>query len=85
MNVVSTIGIAHPVAVYIAEFHPADLAHDDGRWGQLNRGGTTATDVNGGLQRAARPSVGTVGHAFALVRHIAWGRNHEAILDLGAA
>ena len=84
-HIVDPIGIAQAVAVHVAELHATDLAHDDGRRGQLDRGGATAIDVHRGLQRAPRPGVGASRHAFALVGHIARGRDHEAVLDFGAA
>ena len=50
LDVVSAIGIAQAVAIHVTEFHATDLAHDDGRRGQLDRCGTAAIDVHRGLQ-----------------------------------
>ena len=84
-RVVRAVGVAHAVAIHIAELRAADFAHDDGRGGQLDGGGATATNVHGGLQGAAGPGVGAIGHALALVGHIARRGNQQAVLDFGTA
>ena len=83
--VVDAIGIANAVAVHIAVFHAADLAHDDGRRCQLDRRGTAASNVHCGLQGATCPRVGAIGNAFALVGHITGGGNQQTVLDFGTA
>ena len=82
LEVVSAIGVAQAIAIHVAEFHATDFAHDDGRRGQLDRGGAAAIDVHRGLQRTACPGIGAVGQAVTLVGHIARGGNHQAVLDL---
>ena len=82
-RVVCAIGVAHAIAVKIAELRAADLAHDDGRGCQLNGGGAAAANVHGGLQRTAGPGIGTICHAVALVGHIAWCSDQQTVLDFG--